>query len=281
LQDEIRQKIVTALKVKLTPEEQERFKYAPTDNLEAYDYFLRGWAEYQRVTKEAHAQARQMFEKAIELDSQYAAAYAVLGGLYWWQWAVQWTQNPQSLEQAFALAQKAVTLNDSLPLAHTLLGHVYQWKKQHEQAIIEAERAITLDPNCAACYAELGQILNLAGRPAEAIRMVEKAIRLDPQTAVRYAAYLGRAYRLTERYEEAIAAFKKILSVNPNLLGPHAELVVIYNELGQEKEARTEAAEILRISPTFSVEGWRQRLPLKDTEKLERYLAALRKAGLK
>ena len=106
-----------------------------------------GWAEYQRFTKEAHAQARQMFEKAIELDPQYAAAYAGLGGLYWWQWAVQWTQDPQSLERAFTLAQKAITLNDSLPLAHTLLGHVYQWKKQHEQAIVEAERAITLDPN--------------------------------------------------------------------------------------------------------------------------------------
>jgi adenylate cyclase len=281
VQDEIRQKIVTALKVKLTPEEQDRFKHAPTDNLEAYDYFLRGWADYQHFTKEAHTQARQMFEKAIEVDSQYAAAYAVLGGLYWWQWAVQWTQNPQSLEQAFALAQKAVTLNDSLPLAHVILGHAYQWKKQHEQAIVEAERALTLDPNCAACYAELGQILNLAGRPAEAIGMVEKAMRLDPQTAVRYAAYLGRAYRLTGRYEEAIVAFKKILSVNPNLLGPHAELVVSYNQLGQEQEARAEAAEILRISPNFSVEGWRQRLPQKDPEKLERVLAALRKVGLK
>jgi adenylate cyclase len=222
-----------------------------------------------------------MFEKAIELDQQYAAAYASLGGNYWWAWTVQWSQDPQSLEQAFALAQKAVTLNDSLPLAHVILGHAYQWKKQHEQAIIEAERAITLDPNCAACYAELGQILNLAGQPAKAIGMVEKAMRLDPQSAVRYAAYLGRAYRLTGRYEEAVVAFKKILSVNPNLLGPHAELVVIYNELGQEKEARSEAAEILRISPAFSVEGWRQRLPLKDPEKLERYLAALRKAGLK
>jgi TolB-like protein/class 3 adenylate cyclase/Flp pilus assembly protein TadD len=281
LQDEIRQKIVTALKVQLTPEEQERLKHAPTDNLEAYDYLLRGWADYQRFTKEAHAQARQMFEKAIELDSQYAAAYASLGGSYWWAWAVQWSQDPQSLAQAFALAQKAVTLNDALPLAHVILGHAYQWKKQHEQAIVEAERAITLDPNCAACYAELGQILNLAGRPAEAIEVIEKAMRLDPQTAVRYASYLGRAYRLTGRYEEAIVAFKKILSVNPNLLGPHAELAVIYNELGHEQEARAEAAEILRISPNFSVEGWKQRAPQKDPEKLERYLAALRQAGLK
>ena len=90
LQDEIRQKIVFALKVKLTPEEQERFQRAPTDNLEAYDYYLRGIesllrAWYERK-KEANVQARQMFEKAIELDPQYAAAYAGLGWTYWLDW---------------------------------------------------------------------------------------------------------------------------------------------------------------------------------------------------
>jgi adenylate cyclase len=79
LQDEIRQKIVTALRVKLTKEEQERFQRAPTDNLEAYDYYLRGMSYFSRLTKEANTQARQMLEKAIGLDSKYASAYALLG----------------------------------------------------------------------------------------------------------------------------------------------------------------------------------------------------------
>jgi adenylate cyclase len=79
LQDEVIQKIVLALKVKLTPEEQERFKRFPTDNLEAYDYVLRGAEPYYRFTKEANIQARQMFEKAIALDPKYAGAYAQLG----------------------------------------------------------------------------------------------------------------------------------------------------------------------------------------------------------
>src|SRR5262249_48467448 len=135
LQDEIRQKIVLAVKVKLTPEEQERLKRSPTDNLEAYNYFLRGREYFYRFTKEAHAQARQMFEKAIELDPKYAAAYSGLGWIYLWEWAVQWSQDPQSLERAFELAQKAVALDDSVPGAHVVLGRVYQRKKQHEQAI--------------------------------------------------------------------------------------------------------------------------------------------------
>jgi adenylate cyclase len=110
LQDEIRQKVVFALKVKLTPDEQERFRRAPTDNLEAYDSLSRGREYAYRFTKEAHAQALQLYEQAIELDPKYAAAYAALSGIYSWEWIVQWSSNLQSLERAFELAQKAVAL---------------------------------------------------------------------------------------------------------------------------------------------------------------------------
>jgi len=281
LQDEIRRKIVTALKVKLTQEEQERFQRAPTGNLEAYDYYLRGVEYVSRLTKEAHTQARQMYEKALELDSRYAAAYAALSRIYWWEWAVQWSTDSQSLERAFELAQRAVALDGSLPYAHLVLGHAYQSKGRHEQAIAEARQAVALNPNWAQGYAELGQILNLAGQPEEAIGLIEKAMRLDPQNTVGFYSFLGRAYRMIGRHDEAIAALKKVLSFYPNLPGPRAELVVIYSELGQEAEARAEVAEILRISPNSSLEGWRQRQFFRDPAQNERYLDALHKAGLK
>jgi tetratricopeptide (TPR) repeat protein len=83
------------------------------------------------------------------------------------------------------------------------------------------------------------------------------------------------------RHEEAITALKQVLTRSPNHLGTHVRLAVSYSELGREKEARAEAAEILRISPDYSLEVARQRLPFKDPAKLERFLAALRKAGLK
>ena len=66
---------------------------------------------------------------------------------YFREWVLQWSQDPQALEQAFALAQRAVALDDSLAQAHATLGYVYLWKKQYDQAIAEAERAIALDPN--------------------------------------------------------------------------------------------------------------------------------------
>src|SRR5712692_9544119 len=199
LQDEIRQKIMTALKVKLTPEEHERFQRAPTDNLEAYDFVLRGTEAFLRafseVKKELNAQARQMFEKAIELDPQYAGAYAMLGWTYFFDWFFQWNPNrAQSLERAFELAQRAVALDDSLPLPHWTLSRVYLWQKQHEQAIAEAERAIALDPNDADGYWNLGNTLAFVGRPEEAIGLYEKALRLNPHYPAFYLLDLGDAY---------------------------------------------------------------------------------------
>ena len=280
LQDETIQKIVAALAVKLTEEEQERVWRRYTDNMEAYDYLLRGWEYWWRTTKEMNAQARQMFERAIELDPKYAAAYAALCWTYWMDWIMQWSQDPQSLERAFELAQRAIALDDSLPGAHQALGYVYLFKKQHEQAIAETERAIALDPNDADGYATLGFVLTYSGKPEEAIRLVERAMRLNPRYPVTYLACLGYAYRLTRRYEEAIAVQKRVLTRNPDFVGAHFNLATTYSELGWEEEAQAEVAEVLRLSPQASLEGVRRVLPYKDPAELERVLAALRKAGL-
>src|SRR5262245_49568122 len=100
LQDEIVQKIVTTLKLQLTLQEQGFSVRKTTDNLEAYDAFLRGLESFWRYTKEANTQARPMFEKAVALDPQYAEAYARLGATYWLEWNWGWSADPQTLERA-------------------------------------------------------------------------------------------------------------------------------------------------------------------------------------
>ncbi|MBI3757697.1 MAG: adenylate/guanylate cyclase domain-containing protein [Deltaproteobacteria bacterium] len=280
LQDEIVQKIVTTLKLQLTLREQGYLVRKTTDNLEAYDYFLRGLESWNHTTQEATAQAQQLFEKAIALDPQYAEAYAFLSWTGTQEWNRQWSQDPQTLERAVILAQKAVALDDSLAGAHEVLALAYLYKSQHEQAIAAAERAIVLAPNDAEGFAMLGLILNFAGRPEEAVRLIEKAMRLNPRYN-NYLARLGMAYRLAGRYEEAIAVLQSATIRNPNFLASHLHLAVSYSELGRDAEARAEGAEILRISPNYSLEVARQRLPFKDPAEVERELAALRKAGLK
>jgi len=284
LQDEITQQIATTLGVEVLEAEQKRIRRIPTENLTAYETLLRGREYFSHFTKETNTQARQMYEKAIELDPQYAAAYAALGVTYWVEWALQWSQDPQSLERASELAQKAITLDDSLPGAHRLLGAVSLWKdRQHDLAIAEGERALALDPNNAEGYAMLANILTFAGRPEEAIALLEKGMRLNPR-APNYSFYLfelGHAYHWLGQYEKAIALQKRVLLLNPNDFVAHLELAKIYDELGREEEARAEVAEALKLNPQYSLEALRERHPYKDPAALERYLAAMRKAGLK
>jgi adenylate cyclase len=427
LQDEIVQKIVTTLKLQLTLREQGYLVSKTTNNLEAYDSVLRGVEYIFRFTKEANAQARQMLEKAIELDPQYAAAYAFLGSTYWLERAFGWSPDPQNLERALELAQKALALDDSLPVAHSLLSLVYTQKQQFDQALAEGERAIALDPNNADRYGHQAEVMLNMGRPEEATGLVKKAMRLNPHYPPLYLYRLGRAYRLTGRYADAITAQKQGLLRSPNFLFAYTELAfsygqqwvfqlshdpqdleqalvaaqralalndslpfahqvlgdvylwrkryeqaitemeravaldrdsafgyadlaialssagkpegaigqaeqairlspsqaawfsfslgyayhlagrleeavaplqrfttgfphnlighlhlaAVYSELGREAEARAEAAEVLRLSPNFSLEVHRQRMPIKDPAMLERHIAALRKAGLK
>ncbi len=281
LQDEVTQKIVAALEVKLTEGEQERLGRPLTNNIEAYDYYLRGLDLHTYSTEEANARAQQMFAKAVELDPQFAAAYACLGWAYFDQWSLGWSQDLQTLEQAFALAQQAIAADPLLPHGHRLLGIVHLWKKQYELAIAEVERTLALDPNHADAYVALGDIFNWAGRAEETAPLVEKAMRLNPQYPLWYLWDLGHAYYLLGQYEEAKATFKRVLARNPDFMPAHAYLAVIHSELGLEEEARAEGAEFLRLSPQLSLDALKQRLPYKDPAVLERILNAARKGGLK
>ena len=105
-------------------------------------------------------------------------------------------------------------------------------------------------------------------------------MRLSPQQLTTLNA-LGYAYIGAGRYEEAITIFKKILVRSPDHWVAHGGLAIIYSELGREEEAKAEGAEILRITPNFSVEVWKRMAPYKDPAVTERFAAAMRKAGLK
>jgi adenylate cyclase len=162
-----------------------------------------------------------------------------------------------------------------------VLSAAYLWKKQYEQASAEAERVIALNPSNGAIYASLANSLSLLGRSEEALGLVEKALRLNPRLPPGSLLALGQTYYRAGRTGEAIAALKKSLNGSPADLFAHLFLAAVYTELGRDAEAQTEAAEVLRINPHWSLEVWRQRVPYKDPAMLERVFAALRKAGLK
>jgi tetratricopeptide (TPR) repeat protein len=280
LQDEIVRRIVTTLNLQLDLMQRGTDVRQTTDNLEAYDDFLRGLEYRQKGAEDGNEKARQAFEKAIGLDPKYAQAYAYLG-LSYWDWLNHWIYDPHTLDRAFRLEQQAVALDDSLPVAHMGLSETYLFKKQYDQATAEAERAIALDPNSAFGYRGLAEIMDVSGKPAEAVGLAEKAMRLDPRNRDFYLYFEGWSYTQMGRYQEAIPILKRHLASYPNSITAHMQLIVDYSELGREDEARAEAAEVLRIGPDFSLDAMKRTTPQKDQTVANRVQTDLRKAGLK
>ena len=229
LQDEIVQKIVTTLKLQLTLQEQGILVRKHTNNVEAYDAFLRGLEYFWRISKEGNAQARQMYEKAIVLDPQYAEAYTQLGFTYFMEASLGWSADPQTLERALASEQQALALNDLLPSAHMILGLVYARQQQYDQALAEMERTVALAPNDAGAYVAQADAFSIAGRPEDALRALAHVMRLTPRAPPpSYAYELGWAYRATGRYTEAITTLQEFLSRKPDAMAAHFELALSY-----------------------------------------------------
>ena len=280
LQDEVTQRIVGAMAVRLTEAEKVRLGRAPTGVLEAYDLVLRGNIERQRTTREGNAEARRLFVQAIDLDPNYASAYLGLAWTHLQGWQFLWSADREALERARELGEKAIALNDSLVSAYCLLGQVYLWKKEHERAIAQAERAVALAPNDADGYETLAEVLGWSGRPEESISRIQHAMRLNPRYPFFYWWPLGHGYYLTGRRQEALDTFARLLKANPNFTPAHAYRAVLLGELGRETEAREEWKETGALSPGVSMPSLRDRIPYKRPADLDRLLSAAHRAGL-
>jgi adenylate cyclase len=130
VRDDITRKLVVHVAPKLTEVDQARLERTYVGNVEAYEYRVRGTAALLQVQKESNLEARQLCEKAAEIDPSYSQAYSCIGFTYLFEWFSLWTQDPQALEQAWKFAQKALALDDSLPPAHELMASYYFAKRE-------------------------------------------------------------------------------------------------------------------------------------------------------
>jgi adenylate cyclase len=281
VQDEVTQKIVSALQVHLTPAEQVRMTYRDTDNLDAYDYLLRGKEYYLRFTRDANQQAREFYEKAVELDPNYATALAELARIWIQARNHGWMENlVEPLKQAFDFAERAVKLNGSLPQAHIVLGFINMWKRDYEAAISEVNQGLSLDPNHAEGFMYKAIILGFAGQPKESMEWVERATRLNPGSPFWYLFAQGNAYYLMGRYPDAIAACIKAAISNPNFIFAHLLLLACYSNLENPEECEAELKECLARMPDLTLSWALEVMPYKDNEVLTRFINDLRGAGL-
>jgi adenylate cyclase len=287
LQDEITHKIIVELQVKLTEGEQARVSHKSTTNLEAWSYAVRGLKLFEQESKENNAKAMELLERAVELDPGYVWAWVRLAWTHLVASRPGWSQSPsESYKKAVEISQKTLVLDESDSDVRALLGLIYMWDNQYEQAIIEGEKSLALGPTNAQAHVQLAVTMNMVGRFDETIELVKKAMRLHPYYPAYYLKWLGEAYRMTGRYEDALIVYKQLFDRSRKsefpILSAHIYMAEVYMEQGREKEARAHTAEALKLDPKLSLEqpGKIGLHGYKDPAFLERRLNALRKAGI-
>jgi adenylate cyclase len=282
VQDDLTKEIITAMQIKLTEGEEIKAAAKGTKNLEAYLKFLQSNELINKINPESNALAKQLAKEAIALDPEYVWAYYALGRTHTLDVWLRTSGSPkQSIAKAMELFQKAIAMDDTFAEGYSRLGFLYSMTRQYDKSIAQAEKAVALNPNSSIAHFYLGKTLFFAGRAEESIPEYKKAIRLNPIPPNAYPWSLGLSYAYIGQYEEGITWCEKAVRQEPDDLLAHLMLAVVYSFSGREEEAQAEAAEVLRIQPKFSVKGFEKRLTYKRKEDSEKFLGAMRKAGLK
>lgn len=281
VQDRITDSIIASLAIGMHASALDRLDDKPA-SIEAYDYFLHGRNRFFRfASRQENRKARELYRRAIALDNDYAMAYAMLAWTYAFDAMNGWSEDRQaSLEQALAYAQEALSKNDTLPVAYFVTGLVYRETGQYQQAKREAEKALAYDPNYANAYLLLATLLYYTGQAEAGLEKVKLAMRLNPHHPYNYPFHLGQAYFILERYEEAIAAFQQGLESNPSSERMRVWLAASYVRVNRLEDGQWEADQVITDNPDFDIEKIKQAFPFTNPEDLERFLSALKQAGL-
>jgi TolB-like protein len=286
LQDQITQKIVSALAVKLTGSEKERVGQKGTDNIAAYDAYLEGWDHYYRWTADGFGKAAAFFKKAIELDPNYGQAYAALATVHRQATTyhaflpglkISWLEARLRAGEYTRMAMKKPTAP-----AYASSSWMYLIRRQHKEAISEVERGLALDPNSPACLRNMGGALTMAGRPKEGIEYLDKWMRLDPRDRYGYLTSCSYAHFSMGEIAEAAKLLEQAMRLNPEEKGgPMALLAACYSLLGRDQDARA-IIDLRRKNPMAGPDVAVSMffVPFKDRAIADRFADGLIKAGL-
>jgi adenylate cyclase len=280
-QDEVVEKIVGALAIKLTRGEEQRLHQRATGSLAAYETWLRAREMLSRGTRQSVLEAQAMYRRAIEIDPNFAAPHAGLSLAAISGYVSGWAPDAaQALDEAERWARRAIELNEQEPVSHMALGNVLLWRRDHEAALAETNRMIALDPNFAQGYGGRGLALMYAGRPAEALEAIATAMRLDPLYPAILLHFQAQANFSLGSYEAAAQLLVQRIARTPGTDASRMLLASCYGHLGRFDEARATWRELLEVNPDFSLTQRAQVLPYKNPADFQRITDGLAKAGL-
>jgi len=282
IQDQITSKVIQAMTITLSGQENQALSRRATTNFDAYDAFLQGQQYTKFFNEEGFDQAELALRRAIKLDPGYARAYGALAvnALFRHRYRFNTRASAEVSESALRMARKAVRLDPASPLVHWSLGFVLVELKQHAQAEQAARRAVELSPNFADGYALQAYIANWRGKHREAIAYLNKAYDLNPYYTFDYPWNYGMANYYLENYREAAGHLKEALQRNPAAIFVRLHLAACYLHLGQRDDAEWELEQVRSFSPGMKLSTVRQIMPLEKTRDLDKLLTDLRRIGL-
>jgi len=280
-QDEVVQKIVEALAIKLSQVEAQDLRRGGTKNLEAYECWLRARQLLGRGTRDSIIQARDLHRRAIELDPKFCSPHVGLAFAAVSDYVNAWGPDPMlALDEAEQWARRAIELDDRQPGGHVALGNVLVWRRSYDDALTALNRAVELDHNYAQGHALLGMALMYSGCSAEALEALATAMRLDPHYPNILLHLVAQAHFSLGHDEIAATHLSERIARNPNTDASRMLLAACYGHLGRAEEARAAWAGLLEVNPDFSLTQRANVLPYKDGRDFQRIVDGLTKAGL-
>ncbi len=277
LQDEITDLISTAVAVQTQTAHKDDRRIQVPALIETYTLMLKGQQKIFKYNREQNAQARKMYEAALESESDYSRAMAALSRTHNLDWRYSWTENPEhALEKAHELAQESVLIDPRDARGYGELGFVNLYRKEHESSLASFEKALQLNPNDTDVMSNMGDALAHCGRSEEAIPVLERALVLNPFYPDQYLWYLGGAYFNLKRYDEAIKTLKKMNSPAEG----RRLLAASYAYLGKKDDASFQASKVLEAYPNFNLKHWEAVQPDIYPEDTEHFVHGLRLSGL-
>jgi len=281
LQDEVTVAVVSAIQPKLLQTEIAMAARRRSENLTAYDLFLRAMQQYYSITREGLIETLRLANRALDLDPRFSFAAALAALCHNQNVLLGYAADPEfERKEAIRLLRLAMSLDDGDPDTLALASGISAFMVGDCEGSVEmADRAVALNPNSFHAWSARGWVYRIAGLPEEAVRSFERAIRMSPIDPMLHHTFVGMGGALIElgRFDDAIVAGKKAQRQNPSYSPAYRCLASAFAHLGRHAEAREAAASLLEADPAFTISGWIARGGQSNAKLL---IEGFRKAGL-
>ncbi|HET7884312.1 MAG TPA: adenylate/guanylate cyclase domain-containing protein [Acetobacteraceae bacterium] len=286
VQDEITASVSAAIQPALERSERERVVRKPADSLDAWESYHRGMWHFSRVDAAENERARRFFQRAVELDPQFARAVAGVALTYLHEITLfRPQQRSVNLPLALEHASRAVAIDETDATGHAALARALWFSGRHREALLNAQRAVSLEPNSATAHGALGGARLWGGLPQQAIEPLETAMRLSPFDPLMplWLHFKSRALYWSGDYDAAIDAASHSRQSFPNFRQPYNTLIAALGQVGRTDDAHAVLADgLARFGEAFRR---LMSLPLSDLRELrpedrEHLIEGFRKAGV-